>query len=124
MPLIVFTAPIERDRSIREQYRGPGRAYRKLRWYYQIVHHDIWDYDISAPPALIDVRRNGKTIPALAETNKMGLLFILDRTTGKPIYRCRRASGAERRDSRRVVFADRAVSSQAASVVADDDDQG
>ena len=58
----------------------------KLRWYYQMVHHDLWDYDMNAPPALIDVKCNGKTIPALAETNKMSLLFILDRRTGKPIY--------------------------------------
>jgi len=58
----------------------------KLRWYYQMVHHDLWDYDISAPPALIDVKRAGKTIPAVAQITKMGLLFILDRTTGKPIF--------------------------------------
>jgi len=58
----------------------------KLRWYYQMVHHDLWDYDMNAPPALIDVKRNGETIPALVETNKMSLLFILDRRTGKPIY--------------------------------------
>jgi glucose dehydrogenase len=58
----------------------------KLRWYYQMVHHDVWDYDMNAPPALIEVKHNGKMIPALAETNKMSLLFILDRTTGKPIY--------------------------------------
>jgi glucose dehydrogenase/mono/diheme cytochrome c family protein len=58
----------------------------KLRWYYQMVHHDLWDYDMNAPPALIDVKHNGEVIPALAETNKMGLLFILDRRTGEPIY--------------------------------------
>jgi membrane-bound PQQ-dependent dehydrogenase (glucose/quinate/shikimate family) len=57
-----------------------------LRWYYQVVHHDLWDYDLSAPPALIEVKRGGKTIPALAQITKMGLLFILDRTTGKPIF--------------------------------------
>ena len=58
----------------------------KLRWYYQIVHHDIFDYDISAPPALIDVTRDGKSIPAVAEITKMGLLFVLDRLTGKPVF--------------------------------------
>jgi glucose dehydrogenase len=58
----------------------------KLRWYYQMVHHDLWDYDMNAPPALIEVKRNGQIIPALAETNKMSLLFILDRRTGKPIF--------------------------------------
>ncbi len=41
---------------------------------------------MNAPPALIEVKRNGQTIPALAETNKTSLLFILDRRTGKPIF--------------------------------------
>ncbi len=58
----------------------------KLRWYYQTVHHDIWDYDLAAPPALIEVKRDGKTIPAVAQITKMGLLFILDRMTGKPVF--------------------------------------
>lgn len=58
----------------------------KLLWYYQVVHHDIWDYDLSAPPALVEVKRNGKTIPAVAQTTKMGLLFILDRMTGQPVF--------------------------------------
>jgi quinoprotein glucose dehydrogenase len=58
----------------------------KLRWYYQMVHHDLWDYDISAPPALITVKRGGKAIPAIAEITKMGLLFILDRSTGQPVF--------------------------------------
>jgi quinoprotein glucose dehydrogenase len=58
----------------------------KLRWYYQMVHHDLWDYDMNAPPALIEVKRDGQTIKAVAETNKMSLLFILDRRTGKPIF--------------------------------------
>jgi len=58
----------------------------KLRWYYQMVHHDIYDYDVPAPPALIEVEQNGKKIPAVAEITKMGLLFILDRMTGKPIF--------------------------------------
>src|ERR1017187_2025756 len=58
----------------------------KLRWYYQVVHHDLFDYDLAAPPALIEVKRNGKTIPAVAQITKMGLLFILDRMTGKPVF--------------------------------------
>lgn len=58
----------------------------KLKWHYQMVHHDIWDYDADAPPALITVKREGKTIPAVAEITKMGLLFILDRMTGKPVF--------------------------------------
>jgi glucose dehydrogenase len=58
----------------------------KLRWYYQMVHHDIFDYDITGAPTLIEVNQGGKKMPAIAEITKMGLLFILDRTTGKPIF--------------------------------------
>ena len=50
------------------------------------MHHDIWDYDLGAAPTLIDVVRNGKTVPAVAQINKMGLLFIFDRVTGEPIF--------------------------------------
>lgn len=58
----------------------------KLRWAYQIVHHDIYDYDVPGAPALIHVKRNSRTIPAVAQITKMGLLFILDRMTGEPIF--------------------------------------
>jgi len=58
----------------------------KMKWFRQLVHHDIWDYDIAAPPALIDVRRNGRTIPAVAQQTKMALLFIFNRETGEPIF--------------------------------------
>ncbi len=58
----------------------------KLRWYYQVVHHDIFDYDLSAPPALVIAKRGGRTIPAVAQITKMGLLFLLDRLTGKPVF--------------------------------------
>jgi len=58
----------------------------KLLWYYQFVHHDLWDYDPPAPPALITVRRAGRDIPAVVQVTKMGLVFILDRVTGKPLY--------------------------------------
>ncbi len=63
----------------------------KLLWYYQVVHHDTWDYDLASPPVLFDVTRNGTKIPAVAELTKTGYVFILDRVTGKPIY------GAEER---------------------------
>ena len=58
----------------------------KLRWYFQMVHHDIWDYDMPAQPVLITVRRNGREIPAVAQVTKMGFVFILDRLTGKPLF--------------------------------------
>lgn len=55
-------------------------------WHRQLVHHDLWDYDIAAPPALVDIRRGGRIMPAVAEITKMGLLFVFDRTTGEPVY--------------------------------------
>jgi glucose dehydrogenase len=58
----------------------------KMKWFQQLVHHDIWDYDIAAAPVLIDVRRNGRTIPAVAQSTKMSLLFIFHRETGEPIF--------------------------------------
>ena len=58
----------------------------KMKWYFQAVHHDTWDYDLASPPVLFDVKRNGQTIPALAQLTKMGFLFILNRVTGAPIY--------------------------------------
>jgi quinoprotein glucose dehydrogenase len=58
----------------------------KLVWYYQMVHHDIWDYDMPAQPVLITVRRDGRDIPAIAQLTKMGFVFILDRLTGKPLF--------------------------------------
>jgi glucose dehydrogenase len=58
----------------------------KLRWYFQMVHHDIWDYDMPAQPVLITARRDGREIPAVAQVTKMGFVFILDRLTGKPLF--------------------------------------
>jgi glucose dehydrogenase len=58
----------------------------QMKWYFQAVHHDQWDYDVPAPPALISVVQNGRTIPAVAQLTKQGMLFILDRTTGKPVF--------------------------------------
>jgi len=58
----------------------------KLKWYFQITHHDMWDLDAEAAPALIDVVQNGKKIPALVAVSKASLMFFLDRETGKSIY--------------------------------------
>jgi len=58
----------------------------KLRWYFQMVHHDIWDYDMPAQPVLFDVLREGKKIPAVAQVTKMGFVFLFERTTGKPLF--------------------------------------
>jgi quinoprotein glucose dehydrogenase len=58
----------------------------KYLWHFQVVHHDIWDYDTQDPPVLMDVHKDGKTIPAVLTVNKNALAFILDRVTGKPIF--------------------------------------
>ena len=58
----------------------------KLKWYFQAIHHDVWDYDLPMAPALFDVVKDGKKIPAVAAMSKTTLLFILDRLTGKPIH--------------------------------------
>jgi quinate dehydrogenase (quinone) len=58
----------------------------KLIWYYQMVHHDLWDYDLPAQPLLITVRRNGRSVPAVAQITKMGFIFVLDRLTGRPLF--------------------------------------
>lgn len=55
-------------------------------WHYQVVHHDIWDYDIACPPNLVQVEQNGQLIDAVAQPTKMGHLFVLDRETGNPIF--------------------------------------
>ena len=58
----------------------------KIRWSYQMTHHDINDLDAASAPSLIDIHRDGKVIPALVEVPKSGLAFILDRRTGKPVF--------------------------------------
>jgi len=58
----------------------------KVLWSRQIVHHDIWDYDTNAAPTLVDIHKDGKTIPALIQTSKMGIFFVLNRLTGEPVY--------------------------------------
>ncbi len=58
----------------------------KVVWHFQVVHHDLWDYDVASQPMLITVKRNGKEIPAVAVGTKMGMLFVLDRRDGKPVF--------------------------------------
>jgi quinoprotein glucose dehydrogenase len=58
----------------------------EMAWYFQTVHHDLWDYDVASMPLLYDVHRGGETIPAIAVGSKTGHLFILNRETGKPIF--------------------------------------
>ncbi len=58
----------------------------KYLWHFQLVHHDIWDYDAPPAPLVVDLVRNGQTVPALLVVNKVGLLFTLNRVTGQPIF--------------------------------------
>jgi len=55
-------------------------------WHFQTVHHDLWDYDLSAPPTLATIEKEGQKIDVIAQTTKMGFLFVLNRETGEPIY--------------------------------------
>jgi quinoprotein glucose dehydrogenase len=55
-------------------------------WHFQVVHHDIWDYDPPAQPVLATVKRDGREIPAVVQLTKMGFVFVLDRLTGKPLF--------------------------------------
>jgi len=58
----------------------------EYRWHFQTIHHDLWDWDLPPPPVLVDVVVDGKTIPALSQTGKNGLMYILDRRTGEPVH--------------------------------------
>jgi quinoprotein glucose dehydrogenase len=58
----------------------------KVKWYFQAVHHDLWDFDLPPAPGLLDVTVNGRKIPILAQTGKVGYMYILNRVTGKPVF--------------------------------------
>ena len=58
----------------------------KRLWHFQMVHHDLWDYDNCAAPQLTTIRRNGKTIDVVAQAGKTGFLYVFDRVTGQPIW--------------------------------------
>ncbi len=56
------------------------------RWHFQTVHHDLWDYDLPAPPNLVTLKKDGKYVDAVAQVTKHGFVFILDRETGVPLF--------------------------------------
>jgi quinoprotein glucose dehydrogenase len=58
----------------------------EVAWAFQTVHHDLWDYDNAAPPALVTLRRDERKIPAVLQATKSGMLFVLDRETGTPMF--------------------------------------
>ena len=55
-------------------------------WHFQAVHHDLWDYDLASPPALVTITRDGKRVDVVLQASKSGQLFVLDRGTGKPVF--------------------------------------
>ncbi|HET9178407.1 MAG TPA: pyrroloquinoline quinone-dependent dehydrogenase [Terriglobia bacterium] len=59
----------------------------KMRWQFQTIHHDLWDYDLPAQPTLVTVRRNGREVPAVAQVTKTGFVFLFNRLTGEPLFK-------------------------------------
>ena len=55
-------------------------------WHYQLVRHDLWDYDLPTPPNLVTVKHGGKSLDAVAQVTKTGYVFLFDRATGKPLF--------------------------------------
>lgn len=55
-------------------------------WHYQIVHHELWDYDPPAAPTLVDITVDGREIKALAQVSKQAFIYVLDRVTGEPVW--------------------------------------
>ena len=87
----------------------------KLKWYFQTVHHELWDYNLPPAPGLVDIVKDGKKIPALAQVGKIGYMFILDRTTGKPVFGVEERPVAQGDVPGEALFAHPAVSTEAAT---------
>ncbi|RRB02570.1 outer membrane protein assembly factor BamB family protein [Larkinella rosea] len=58
----------------------------KMKWYYQTIHHDLWDRDHPCPPNLITLKRNGKTVDAVVQATKDGMIYVLDRDKGTSLF--------------------------------------
>lgn len=58
----------------------------EMAWHYQITHHDVWDYDLPSQPILVDIPRDGQRVPAVVQLTKQGLVFVLHRETGEPLF--------------------------------------
>jgi quinoprotein glucose dehydrogenase len=56
------------------------------KWHYQLVHHDVWDYDLPVAPKLLTVRNNGRNVDVVAQATKFGFLYVFDRVTGQPLW--------------------------------------
>ena len=88
----------------------------KMKWYFQLIHHEIWDYDMSSAPLLMDINVNGKPIKAVATPTKMGMLYVFDRLTGKPVWPIPERKVEKGNGAGRMVFADPAHSHQASGL--------
>jgi len=58
----------------------------EIAWGFQLVHHDLWDYDTTSPPLLTTLRHHGEDVPVVIQGNKTGFLYVLNRDTGKPVF--------------------------------------
>lgn len=58
----------------------------KRLWHFQMIHHDLWDYDMTAAPQLLTVMHDGKPVDVVAQSSKQGFLYVFDRVTGKPLW--------------------------------------
>ena len=58
----------------------------KVVWHFQAVHHDLWDYDVASPPSLVTITHNGRRVDVVLQATKTGQLFVLDRSTGVPVF--------------------------------------
>ena len=78
------------ERRGRNDYANSVVALRastgKVVWHFQVVHHDLWDYDVASQPMLIKVKRGRREIPAVAVGTKIGHIFVLNRETGEPLF--------------------------------------
>ena len=58
----------------------------ELVWHYQVVHHDVWDWDVSSQPMLVDLERDGDSVPVVVQLTKQGFVFVFHRETGEPVF--------------------------------------
>ena len=78
--------PSPRRQPLRQQPRRARREDRQRKWHFQMVHHDIWDYDTPMAPNLMDVTRQRPRRKVIAQTTKQGWIYTFDRVTGEPIW--------------------------------------
>src|SRR5712692_463693 len=82
-----FTAPIAREANLFGDCVIALHARTgKLIWYFQMVHHDIWDYDNATAPMLLTVRHNGGMVDVVAQAGKEGFVWVFNRETGEPLW--------------------------------------